>query len=399
MPQVRRRAVFFIGGYERKSHTSFFARLTKQVGLSAHTWQTTFSSGDISYLDDQSIAVGEYTMTGPDGARCDTRFHLLDLDDWVQADNARGAAARITHYLRSFSDYIVSGTAARFFTANWRFALYFLYPFATLIGSVLAGIFVTRLLGRAEFPGAIWVALFAGLASGFAVFRYLAARFFALHLMDLWSFSADYIRRRRAHVHKRTTTWGACVADCVASKAYDEVLLIGHSTGGAIILDVAAKATKQLEERGGAHPGFTIATIGSTSLKIGMHPAARWYADDIAHMEKSAGVRWFEYQALTDIINFYRCDPFEKMGLDAGRVEPFPDCQLVRFKHMLSADYYRRIKRNFLRVHYQFISGNTKPYFYDFAMICFGAMRLEDRFSFRYTACGMTDAQQEAPPE
>jgi hypothetical protein len=46
---------------------------------------------------------------------------------------------------------------------------------------------------------------------------------------------------------------------------------------------------------------------------------------------------------------------------------------------MLEPAIYRRIKRNFFRVHYQYIFGNNRRYFYDFFLICCGPMPLAER--------------------
>jgi hypothetical protein len=50
----------------------------------------------------------------------------------------------------------------------------------------------------------------------------------------------------------------------------------------------------------------------------------------------------------------------------------------VRFRDMLVKESYKRIKRNFFRVHYQFISANSRRYFYYFFLICCGTRRLEE---------------------
>ena len=46
---------------------------------------------------------------------------------------------------------------------------------------------------------------------------------------------------------------------------------------------------------------------------------------------------------------------------------------------MLQADTYKRIKRNFFRVHYQYIFGNTKRYWFDFFQVCCGPTPLLER--------------------
>ncbi|MEN0000683.1 MAG: lipase [Pseudomonadota bacterium] len=386
---VRSRIIVFVGGYERKSHEAFFRRLNKQAAVSAKTWDTHIEAGHVRYLDGERVASCAYYLRDPSGVSCETDFHFLDIDGWVQADNQRSAMVRLGHYLRSFADYMVSGTGFRFFATNWRFALYFLYPFSAVLLSVLAGWIVGRLAGQLV----VVMGLVGGMAATILLLFFLNRRYFLLHLMDLWSFSADYIRQRRPLVRKQLDAWGAYVAQLQADHDVDEILLVGHSTGGAIILDVAASAARACRARD-VEPKFTIMTVGSTSLKIGLHPAARWYADAIAELEANAHVHWFEYQSLTDLINFYRCDPFALMGVEKSRAAPFPAFQQVRMSHMLDRPFYRQIQFNLLRVHYQFISGNTQRYFYDFPIICFGALSLADRFEFEREAVGVVSKKQ-----
>ena len=93
---------------------------------------------------------------------------------------------------------------------------------------------------------------------------------------------------------------------------------------------------------------------------------------------------WIDVQCLTDVINFYKCNPVADMGLEP-RVKrepidlPFPLTVTVRIKEMLEPATYKRIKRNFFRVHYQYIFGNTRRYFYDFFLICCGPQPLAER--------------------
>ena len=89
-------------------------------------------------------------------------------------------------------------------------------------------------------------------------------------------------------------------------------------------------------------------------------------------------------QCLIDPINFYKCDPLAEIGL-TPRVKnqppgmPFALACTVRIRDMLEAATYKRIKRRMLRVHYQYVFGNTKRYFYDFFMICCGPLALAER--------------------
>ncbi len=46
---------------------------------------------------------------------------------------------------------------------------------------------------------------------------------------------------------------------------------------------------------------------------------------------------------------------------------------------MLQPETYKRVKRSLFRMHYQYVFGNTKPYWYDFFQVCCGPTSLVAR--------------------
>ena len=184
----------------------------------------------------------------------------------------------------------------------------------------------------------------------------------------------------RADVLLEESVRAAIAADVSSSDDYDEIVLVGHSTGGALILDAASRAAEKTQ-----NPTFTLLTVGSTALKIGMHPAASGFRQRVSKLFGNTGVRWAEYQCLTDVINFYRTDPARHMNFDAS-VQPA--IRSIRVKQMIDKTIYRRMRGNFFRTHYQFVFGNTKPYHYDFPAICFGPHSLGDRLTLAKPLAG-----------
>ena len=63
---------------------------------------------------------------------------------------------------------------------------------------------------------------------------------------------------------------------------------------------------------------------------------------------------------------------------------------------MLERETYRRIKKNFFRVHYQFISANSRRYFYDFFMICCGTRPIDAVRGDRLSLSAEADKTAEA---
>ena len=377
--------MFYIGGYDPKSPDAFFARLDREAARFAGLWNVAVAP-DAETVEGDHLAMRRYNARG-DGWACETDFHFVALDDIVLTDFADPIHKRIGRYLVTAADYAVSGTAFAFFRHAWRFALYFLYPVVmfllTLVAAATVGWFVSLAINPA--PWGRLAGFAVALAIVWAAIRYVYPRTFVLHLMDLWSFSRAFLHRSRTDIELKLNSVAETAMGAARNGGYDEILFVGHSTGGGLVLSLAARTRLRLGETQDL-PILTILTIGSTALKIGLHPAAGWFRDEAAALTADPAWTWAEFQALPDIINFYKTDPAALMGT-GGHGKPVVNA--VRMKAMVDPDTYRRMKGNFFRMHYQFVFGNSKRYWYDFPAICFGPAplmhRAENRDAFADT--------------
>jgi hypothetical protein len=98
--------------------------------------------------------------------------------------------------------------------------------------------------------------------------------------------------------------------------------------------------------------------------------------DALGRVSRSPGVFWVDYQALTDVMNFYKTDPVRDCGLEpTGR----PIIRTVRIRQMLEPESYRRVRRNLYRLHCQFVSGNECRAAYDYFMLVCGPIPAEQQ--------------------
>lgn len=379
--RISKRAVFFIGGYDPKTAEAFFGRLGREIARFDKGWGVSTSISSTELVSGGEAARATIRTEAGDW-RTETDFNFFVLDKIVLGDFSRPLPLRLWKYLVMFGDYVATGTLFRLFAASWRFGLYMLYPFLMLLAFAAVGSLVGRWLARAGFAGALPLGIAAGVIVFFGLLATLGKRWSITHLMDLWSFSRDYLRGLRPDADAQFHRAGELVASVVARSDYDEVLLIGHSTGGALILDIAANALGADPALAGRKARVCVLTLGSTALKVGLHPAGGSFRRKVQTLVDDGRVDWIEIQCLTDVINFYKSDPAALMKLDprpAGGLLPFPLVRQVRMRDMLEVATYKRIKRNFFRVHYQYIFGNTKRYFYDFFMVCCGPLPLRMR--------------------
>lgn len=376
---ITRRGIYFIGGYDPKSAKAFFDRLTREISRFDETWGVASSLSAMRESPPDQIGTVEIDTKG-DGWSTAAEFSFLVLDSLVLKDFRRPSATRLGKYLATLADYAATGTTLRMFASSWRFGLYHLFPLAALLLFAAAGLLAAWLV-PAKMPLAPVLGIVVGLAVFALCFETVGRRWPVSHLMDLWSFSRNYLRGRRPDADALLDGWAAVVTARAAAAKFDEILLVGHSTGGALILDLAARCIARDPEFPNRAPHVTILTLGSTALKIGMHPAAGTFRSRVQALVDNGRIGWAEVQCMTDVINFHRVDPVVAMELAPRRSGGFPLIREVRIKHMLADATYKRIKRNFFRVHYQYVFGNTKRYFYDFFMVCCGPLSLAARMN------------------
>lgn len=368
-----------MGGYDPKSPSAFFKRLEREHRRSAALWDAESTVGTPTVDPSGEWASTLVEAQGP-GWSTQTLFTTLLLDPIVLADFAKPLPVRIGKYLRAFADLVLSGTAFRIFRHAWRFGCYFLFPFACLVLYALIGALAGTLAAR-------WTNALIGLALAVLIFfglaRWLGQRWPANHLMDLWSFSRDFMRGRRPDAEAQLDRFAAHITETLRAKPCDEVLLVGHSTGALLMLDLATRCLKRDPDFARRARHVSLLTLGSTALKAGLHPDAKKFRADMQRLAAEPDLEWVEIQCMTDIINFHRSEPGRLMGLMPAANKPFPLVRNIYLKEMMDRDAYKRIRRSFFRVHYQYVSGNTRRYFYDWFLVCCGPVALGSRMRMK----------------
>ncbi|MDA8869992.1 lipase [Rhizobiaceae bacterium] len=385
---MTRRAVFYIGGYDPKSPEAFFERLDREADRFAGVWDVELHTGEMTRLDPHTT-VESFTASGTLSGRewrCETDFHFVCLDDIVLRDFERPFLKRLARYLVTFADYTASGTGYAFLRHAWRFFIYFMYPFVALLLAVIVSAAMAHLIYSTGVALAWLAAPFVFLMTFSALAQMQMKRRYVFHLMDLWSFSRDFVHRSRSDIDVKLDAVSVRLSDAIESDDYDECLLVGHSTGGALILNLMGRSLARGTRPSDHATVVSVLTVGSTALKVGLHPAAGWFRDQVAAIVAEPGIDWVEYQCRSDLINFYRTQPAQLMGVEDAHK---PTVNFIRLRDMLDPATYRRVRGNFFAMHYRFVFGNSNRYHYDFPAICFGpaplAARGEDAHAFQHT--------------
>jgi hypothetical protein len=352
---VFRRRVIHIGGYDPMGPGSTHKRFARESRRFVSTWGVTCevaapatSSGDVRW---------QVATNGPDWAS-DIEHIVLRWDDVIAADRTRSWVTRLPLGLWSFFDFTIHGALWRYLRFGWRYAGFFLYPFVLLLLLAMVAVFAGKALASFAGLGAAagWLVatmLFAGLL------HWPGNRLNLDHLVDDWIYAAWLIRRDDQVVGARIDA----LAQELASAGDAELLIVGHSLGAVH----AARLIRRITELVPEGPAIRFASVGSSILKMAFHGGAQAIRNDLVAIAANPRVIWCEFHALNDVMNFYKVEPMAALKLPGKPAMT----RVVKFRPMVEPEFYRRMERNFFRLHCQFISGNDRraPYDY-FVMIC-----------------------------
>lgn len=355
---VEKRRVIHVGGYDPMPPEVLHKRFCREIRRFEKTWAVTAEVGPLTTTADE--AIWHVTVTGP-GWQVESEHRALRWDDVINADRDRSNWTRLPLGILSFFDFVWHGAFWHYLRTAWRYAGFFLYPFLLIV--LLAGLAyggAGLLAGLAGFS-ALWP--LAMLPAFVVLVALLGKRLQLDHLLDDWIFSMRLLRQQDPVLGPRLERVAAWLGAEAAAKPATETIVVGHSLGAVIAVDLLDMVMTHHPQ--GSRLGF--ASIGASILKIGFHAKAKRLKDGLARITNSPRLFWVDYQALNDVMNFYKSKPLALMGIKGREAVT----QIARIRRMLEPAIYNKISLDFFRLHCQFISGNDRRAGYDyFMMIC-----------------------------
>src|SRR5207302_238425 len=160
----------------------------------------------------------------------------------------------------------------------------------------------------------------------------------------------------------------------------DEIILVGHSMGASLVLDVVARALARDPQVGRHGPDVCVLTVGSTIPKFTLHPAVERFRRCAARIAQEPSIAWVEYQVRSDAISFYKFDPLSLRHVAGDRFDQKPVIRRVQLHQMLERKSRLRHRHRVMRVHYQVVMANEQRATYDYLlMVCSPARTRRDR--------------------
>jgi len=377
---VRRRHVYHVAGYDPMDAGALYRRFTRQLDVFRRTWNVDASVSALEQTGDKCRAWWTVRSRGPNW-EVEAVHEALLWDDIVRADFRRPLALRLLKAAFAYCDLIVTGTMFRYIVANQRYAIFFLFPIFSVVLFAVAGWIVARLTtGFLGLDGVAAAAL--GVPLGVAVFllllRWPGRRWRVEQLLDDWICAHAYIHGERPDIDARLELFAEALLAQTRDAALDEIVIVGHSLGAMLVLDVIIRALARDANFGRRGPAVCVLTIGATIPKFALHPRARAIRRRIAEVAAEPSIAWTEYQSRADTISFYKFDPVSLRRIAADRLDSKPVIRRVQIHDMLLPETFARCRTHVLRLHYRSVMANDRRAPYDYFLMVCGPVAFSD---------------------
>lgn len=375
--------MFYVAGYDPQGVVGYHHLFCRELQRFQRLWRVK-AHCSAPQIDADGIAAQWRIDTQGPNWQVATTYEFLRWDDLVTRDLQRPFLFIFLQVLHTLGDNLLNGTLLRTFRAGWRFGVFYLLSIFVMTGTVASALllawliyFCTRNLLAAGQAVSTAAAIFAGFFL-LAVARAYCRRWLITRICAMWPWYRRLAHKRRSDLHARIGEFARrIIAEARAGDA-DEILVVGHSAGGTILIPLIARALELDADFARAGSPVTALALGSNLPLAALHPKGDDFRDAIRRVAIEPSIAWIDCQARKDVVNFQDCDMVGGLGVRAGPEQCNPLYWKVRFRDVVSAEFYPRLRWNFFRMHYQFVMANDQRAPYDYFMFVCGPVRLLD---------------------
>src|ERR1700721_2819726 len=197
---VRKRCFVQMIGYEPVGVEHQHRRFTREMARFQKVWNVQGKVSPVSLSADGAVAHWTVNTFGPNWSVA-TDYYYFRWDDFVSADIRERDWWRFPLGIAALLEFILTGTAVRYFTGAWRYGGFFLLPFFSILATGWLSIRLARSIGdHTDLPySSFWTPLIA--LAVFVVLRKTFGRMlFIRYALDDWYFARDVIHQVRPKI-------------------------------------------------------------------------------------------------------------------------------------------------------------------------------------------------------
>ena len=384
--RVQHRHIIYVQGYDPRGLAQYYRMFRTELRKFGRLYQFAATISRPQSAPDGETASWTIETKASDW-QTRTSYDFLRWEDLIQRDLAAPIWGTVFHAMWIYWRLVFGGTIARFWRAHWRFATFISYPHFLLFIEALFSLGIAFAFGKGletlGIPGMFSIAASAALFVAFlgSMLKYTENLTYLLYLLSDTIWTWEFSRRQRPEWDERIDRFAQHLAKVARTSNAEEIVVVGHSSGSFLGVEILARALKLDPALGRHGPRIVLLTIGGNFPIVGFHAESQDFRDHLRSLAIEPSIDWIDCQSRKDVMNFFPFDPIAGHGIDVGGSRRNPTIVPVRFREIIKPEHYNLFRWKFFRVHFQFVMANERPHAYDFFMIVCGPIPLSERMS------------------
>ena len=307
---------------------------------------------------------------------------VLLWSDIVRGSMSNSIPATYAQLARTAWSYIGSGALFRLMRLRKGPVIAALYPIVFLLGQLVLACAIGWGLGRLVAAYTHPALIATGLIPIPFILQWFKSKdnkVFAYYLMHDYAFSARWRGANPPALEARMADFAATIRAALAG-AFDEVLVVGHSSGAHLAVSVLSDVIRAGLPPG--HPPLAFLSLGQVVPMVSFLPGATRLRGDLAYLSTRDDITWVDITAPGDGCAFALCDPVAVTGV-APQGQRWPLVLSAAFTQTLSPKRWKALRWRFFRLHFQYLCAFDRPGDYDYFQITAGPRTLASRYAGR----------------
>lgn len=363
--RVGRRLVYYLAGFDTRSARSYHQLYQTEAKLQQAVNACEYEVSDPD-ADGPHAVTWRVTARHADGAQVETRYSFLQWNDIVRehwpASSARVAASVPSVYWKLWLNGAIGKTWQLSRPFGWMLVLPLLYCAVGLVAAAAAAFGGAALAARWAPGGGIAAMALAGAAAGALVAQgalVATERSRVFWLMRAWKFMLYWGREGSDPLQARWEAFAQKIETDLQAGPVDEALIVGHSAGAMVAIAVAERWLAL--DRQGRPPSekVKLVTLGNATPILGLIPEAAWFRRQIAVVGAS-DMPWIDFTAPSDPLCYALVNPFTACGLPVPSRSSYR-VKSARFDRMFRPEDYALVRRDYFRIHFQYLMSTWQP--------------------------------------
>lgn len=385
---VRHRRVYYISGFDPQGPRRYYQLYRDESQVQAEISEYEIDVGPLTY--EKGIAAARWHSELREGGKTTTsEIVMLRWDDITRSWMRRSLPATYVLMAKTWWRYVGSGAfwaltgirSISTWVGMYPVAAMILYLFIAILNGVFADRAFAHMSGLPYWATApLFLVVFYGLMRAT---RMIDDMTLVYYLMCDFGFTASHSKGEAPEIEARVDEFAKRVFADWSKNDCDELLIVGHSSGGSYAASVAARVIEMGAGKGkGPHLSFL--TLGQTIPMLSFLPGATRLREELRLLGKTEACDWIDVSSLADGACYALSDPVGVSGVAPPmRERRNPKVISATFWEAVSPEMKARLKGRWFRIHIQYLCAFDRPVDFDYFRITSGPIRLADRFRDR----------------